>query len=81
MKFLAQYPGKGMWFVCSKPHNGHHRLILFIGALSSLAEAANHESGSLTRLFLEGMEGIQIVLFGKNIIHSELNQEAFGCKE
>ena len=46
-----------------------------------MPEAANHESGSLTRLFLEGMEGIQIVLFVKNIIHSELNWEAFGCKK
>lgn len=46
-----------------------------------MPEAANHESGSLSRLFLEGMEGIQIVLFVKNIIHSELNWEAFGCKK
>lgn len=46
-----------------------------------MPEAANHESGSLTRLFLEGMEGIQIILFVKNIIHSELNWEAFGCKK
>lgn len=51
-----------------------------------MPEAANHESGSLSRLFLEGMEGIHLFvkgtqLFVKNIIHSELNWEAFGCKK